>query len=92
MRAFNQKGYSLTSRMHALDAGVEAAVILASFKADLELAKSRLAASENRLGRLSLRAPLSALQRGAERARDWLWADEGPGRRRGFRKVARLRE
>lgn len=43
----------------AFDAGVEAAVILASFKADLEIARSRLAASENRLGRLSLRAPLS---------------------------------
>lgn len=43
----------------AFDAGVEAAVILASFKAELELAKSRLAAAENRLGRLSLPAPLS---------------------------------
>ncbi|HXU32487.1 MAG TPA: efflux RND transporter periplasmic adaptor subunit [Thermoanaerobaculia bacterium] len=43
----------------AFDAGVEAAVILASFKADLELARSRLSAAENRLGRLSLSAPLS---------------------------------
>jgi RND family efflux transporter MFP subunit len=43
----------------AFDAGVEAAVILASFKADLDLARSRLSAAENRLGRLALRAPLS---------------------------------
>ncbi len=42
----------------AFDAGVEPAVILESFKAEAELAKSRLAAAESRLGRLSLRAPL----------------------------------
>lgn len=43
----------------AFDAGVEAAVILESFKAEAELARTRLAAAEGRLGRLSLRAPLS---------------------------------
>lgn len=43
----------------AFDAGVEAAVVLASYRAELELAESRLAAAQNRLGRLSLPAPIS---------------------------------
>ncbi len=43
----------------AFDAGVEPAVTLAAYKAELDLARGRLAAAENRLGRLSLTAPLS---------------------------------
>ncbi|HXU46440.1 MAG TPA: efflux RND transporter periplasmic adaptor subunit [Thermoanaerobaculia bacterium] len=49
----------LARHQRAFDAGVEAAAILASYKSEADLAKSRLGAAENRLGRLSLRAPLS---------------------------------
>jgi RND family efflux transporter MFP subunit len=43
----------------AFDAGVEAAAVLAATKAEADLARSRLASAQERLGRLSLRAPLS---------------------------------
>jgi RND family efflux transporter MFP subunit len=49
----------LARHQRAFEAGVEAAATLASYKAEADLARSRLAAAQNRLGRLSLRAPLS---------------------------------
>ncbi len=47
----------LTRHQRAFDAGVEAAAVLASFKAEAELARSRLKAAQERSGLLSLRAP-----------------------------------
>jgi RND family efflux transporter MFP subunit len=49
----------LARHQRAFDAGVEAAATLSSFKAEADLAHSRLAAAQDRLGRLDLRAPLS---------------------------------
>ena len=49
----------LARHKKAFEAGVEAAVILASYEAEAELARSRLAAAEGRLSRLDLKAPVS---------------------------------
>jgi RND family efflux transporter MFP subunit len=49
----------LARHQRAFDAGVEAAATLSSFKAEADLAHSRLSAAQDRLGRLDLRAPLS---------------------------------
>jgi RND family efflux transporter MFP subunit len=49
----------LARHQRAFDVGVEAAATLASYKAEADLAHSRLAAAEGRLGRLALRAPLA---------------------------------
>jgi len=49
----------LARHQRAFDQGVEAAATLASFKAEADLARNRLAAAQQRLGRLDLRAPLS---------------------------------
>ena len=49
----------LARHKKAFEAGVEAAVVLASYEAEAELARSRLAAAEGRLSRLDLRAPVS---------------------------------
>jgi RND family efflux transporter MFP subunit len=49
----------LARHQRAFDAGVEAAAILAATQAEADLARSRLASAQERLGRLSLRAPLS---------------------------------
>jgi RND family efflux transporter MFP subunit len=49
----------LARHQRAFDAGVEAAATLSSFKAEADLAHSRLAAAQERLARLDLRAPLS---------------------------------
>jgi RND family efflux transporter MFP subunit len=49
----------LTRHQKAFDAGVEAAAVLSAYKAEAELARSRLAAAQDRLGRLSLRAPIA---------------------------------
>lgn len=51
----------LARHQRAFDAGVEAAAILASYKAEAELARSRLAAAQDRLSRLDLRAPVGGL-------------------------------
>jgi RND family efflux transporter MFP subunit len=49
----------LARHQRAFDAGVEPAATLSSFKAEADLARNRLAAAQDRLGRLALRAPLS---------------------------------
>jgi RND family efflux transporter MFP subunit len=49
----------LARHQRAFDAGVEPAATLSSFKAEADLAHSRLTAAQDRLGRLALRAPLS---------------------------------
>jgi len=49
----------LARHQRAFDAGVEAAAILAATQSEADLARSRLASAQERLGRLSLRAPLS---------------------------------
>jgi RND family efflux transporter MFP subunit len=49
----------LARHRKAFEAGVEAAVVLASYEAEAELSRSRLAAAEGRLGRLDLRAPVT---------------------------------
>lgn len=49
----------LARHRKAFEAGVEAAVVLASYEAEAELARSRLAAAEGRVARLDLRAPVS---------------------------------
>jgi RND family efflux transporter MFP subunit len=49
----------LARHQRAFDAGVEAAAILASFKAEADLARSRLQAAQGRAGLLSLRSPVS---------------------------------
>jgi len=51
----------LARHQRAFDAGVEPAATLSSFKAETGLARNRLAAAQDRLGRLALRAPLSGL-------------------------------
>ncbi len=48
----------LARHQRAFDAGVEPAVTLASYKAEAELARSRLEAARLRSGRTSLRSPL----------------------------------
>ena len=48
----------LARHQRAFDNGVEAQATLSSFQAEAALAKSRLAAAQERLGRLALRAPL----------------------------------
>jgi RND family efflux transporter MFP subunit len=48
----------LARHQRAYDAGVEAAASLSSYKAEADLAHSRLTAAQDRLGRLALRAPL----------------------------------
>ncbi len=42
----------------AFEAGIEAAVVLASYEAEAEIARSRVAAAEGRVSRLDLRAPV----------------------------------
>lgn len=49
----------LARHRKAFEAGIEAAVVLAAAEAEAELARSRLAAAEGRLGRLDLRAPVA---------------------------------
>lgn len=49
----------LARHRKAFEAGVEAAVVLAAYEAEAEIARSRLAAAEGRLSRLDLRAPVS---------------------------------
>ena len=49
----------LARHQRAFDAGVEAAAVLASYKAEADLARSRLEAAQGRAGRLSLRSPVS---------------------------------
>ncbi|MFP5285107.1 MAG: efflux RND transporter periplasmic adaptor subunit, partial [Thermoanaerobaculia bacterium] len=49
----------LARHQRAFDAGVEAAAVLASYKAEAELARGRLEAAQGRAGRLSLRSPVS---------------------------------
>jgi RND family efflux transporter MFP subunit len=49
----------LARHQRAFDSGVEAAAVLASYKAEAELARSRLEAAQERSGRLSLRSPVS---------------------------------
>lgn len=49
----------LARHRKAFEAGLEAAAVLASYEAEAELARSRLAAAEGRLSRLDLRAPVS---------------------------------
>jgi len=49
----------LARHQRAFDQGVEAAATLASFKAEADLARSRLVSARQRLGRLDLRAPVS---------------------------------
>jgi RND family efflux transporter MFP subunit len=49
----------LARHRRAFEAGIEAAVVLASFEAEAELARNRVAAAEGRLSRLDLRAPVS---------------------------------
>lgn len=49
----------LARHKKAFEAGVEAAVVLASYEAEAELSRSRLAAAEGRLSRLDLRAPVA---------------------------------
>jgi RND family efflux transporter MFP subunit len=49
----------LARHQRAFDSGVEAAAVLASYKAEAELARSRLEAAQGRAGRLSLRSPVS---------------------------------
>ena len=49
----------LARHRKAFEAGVEAAVVLAAYEAEAELARSRLAAAEGRLSRLDLRAPVA---------------------------------
>ena len=49
----------LARHQRAFDAGVEPAATLSSFKAEADLARNRLAAAQDRLGRLALRAPLA---------------------------------
>ncbi len=49
----------LARHQRAFDSGVEAASVLASYKAEAELARSRLEAAQGRAGRLSLRSPVS---------------------------------
>ncbi len=49
----------LARHRKAFEAGVEAAVVLAAHEAEAEIARSRVAAAEGRLGRLDLRAPVS---------------------------------
>jgi membrane fusion protein (multidrug efflux system) len=49
----------LARHQRAYDAGVEAAAVLASYKAEAELARGRLQAAQQRAGRLSLRSPVS---------------------------------
>lgn len=51
----------MARHQRAFDAGVEPAATLAAFKAEAELARSRLAAAEDRLSRLALRAPVGGL-------------------------------
>jgi RND family efflux transporter MFP subunit len=48
----------LDRHQRAFDAGVEAAAVLASYKAEAEIARSRLEAAQARAGRLSLRSPV----------------------------------
>ena len=48
----------LARHKRAFDVGVEAAVVLASYEAEAELARSRLAAAQGRISRLDLRAPV----------------------------------
>lgn len=49
----------LDRHQRAFDAGVEAAAILASYKAEAEIARSRLEAAQERANRLSLRSPVA---------------------------------
>ncbi len=49
----------LARHQRAFDSGVEAAAVLASYKAEADLARSRLEAAQGRAGRLSLRSPVS---------------------------------
>jgi len=49
----------LTRHQRAFDAGVEAAATLSTYKAEANLAHSRLTAAQDRVGRLALRAPIS---------------------------------
>ncbi|MFL6195373.1 MAG: efflux RND transporter periplasmic adaptor subunit [Thermoanaerobaculia bacterium] len=51
----------LARHQRAFDSGVEAAAVLASYKAEAELARSRLEAAQGRAGRLSLRSPVSGI-------------------------------
>ncbi|HWN41337.1 MAG TPA: hypothetical protein VNW71_03915, partial [Thermoanaerobaculia bacterium] len=49
----------LARHQRAFDSGVEAAAVLASYKSEADLARSRLEAAQGRAGRLSLRSPVS---------------------------------
>ena len=49
----------LARHQRAFDSGVEAAAVLDSYKAESELARSRLKAAQDRAGSLSLRSPVS---------------------------------
>jgi multidrug efflux pump subunit AcrA (membrane-fusion protein) len=49
----------LARHQRAFDSGVEAAAVLASYKAEADIARGRLAAAQGRSGRLSLRSPVS---------------------------------
>jgi RND family efflux transporter MFP subunit len=49
----------LARHQRAFDSGVEAAAVLASYKAEAELARGRLEAAQGRAGRLALRSPVS---------------------------------
>ena len=54
-----QTATELERHQRAFDAGVEAAAVLASYKAEAEIARGRLEAARERAGRLSLRSPVS---------------------------------
>ncbi|HWM93646.1 MAG TPA: efflux RND transporter periplasmic adaptor subunit [Thermoanaerobaculia bacterium] len=49
----------LARHQRAFDSGVEAAAVLASYKAEADIARGRLEAAQGRAGRLSLRSPVS---------------------------------